>query len=170
MKRVNRHFGKGLGLACLIAAALPPAAHAATLAEGAWVVVERCGENNLTKDPKLKAGYDRQIQLSVAKGRISGHDRDVRKRDGAVTTTAYDGAIDGAKITITGTGVRSDNKQPWTYAYEGSVTADGHAELIGAIYQRAGEAAQPVKLRACSMTFVAPKDAAEGPPAQPSQK
>jgi hypothetical protein len=162
MKGADRHFGKRLSMACLIAAVLPHAGHAAaTLADGTWLVIERCGDNSLTKDPKLKAGYDRQTQLSVDKGHISGHDRTVRKRDGAVTNIAYDGAIDGTKITLTGTGLRSDNKQPWTYAYEGSVTADGHAELAGAIYQRKEGDEKPVKLRACSMTFLAPKDAAD---------
>lgn len=169
MKRVDRRFGIRLGTACLIAAALPHAADAATLADGTWLVIERCGENSATKDPKLKPGYDRQTQLSVDKGHISGHDRAVRKRDGAVTNIAYNGTVDGTKITLSGTGLRSDNPKPWTYAYEGNVTADGHAELAGAIYQRQGEAEQPVKLRACSMTFLAPKDAGDTS-AQPSAK
>ena len=157
MKGADRHFGKRLSMACLIAAVFPNAAPAAgTLADGTWLIVERCGDNNATKDPKLKPGYDRQTQLLVDKGHISGHDRTVRPRDGAVTTTAYDGTVDGTKITLSGTGLRSDNPQPWTYAYEGTVTADGHAELTGAIYQRQG-GEQPVKLRACSMTFLAPK-------------
>src|SRR5258707_13813516 len=103
MKRADRNFGKGLSLACLVAAAFPGVAHAATLADGTWLVIERCGDNNLTKDPKLKPGYDRQTQLSVEKGRISGHDRSVRDRDGAVTTIAYDGTLDGTKITLSGT-------------------------------------------------------------------
>ena len=62
MQGANRHFGKRMSVACLIAAALPHAAlAAATLADGTWLVVERCGDNSQTKDPKLKEEFEKKL-------------------------------------------------------------------------------------------------------------
>jgi hypothetical protein len=103
-----QHSTLRIGFACLIAAVGSTAARSEPLADGTWTVIERCGENTVTKDAKLKQGFDRQTQLVVDKGHIVGHDRTVRKRDGAVTDLSYDGTTDGTKVTITGTGLRSD--------------------------------------------------------------
>ena len=161
-----------IGFACLIAAVGSTAARSEPLADGTWTVIERCGENTVTKNPKLKQGFDRQTQMVVDKGHIAGHDRTVRKRDGAVTDLSYDGTTDGTKVTITGTGLRSDQKQPWTSSYEGTVTADGRAELTGALFMRMASSEQPVKLRACSLSFLTVKTMAGAAPAAaaPAQK
>jgi hypothetical protein len=163
------HSTLQIGFACLIAAASATAAQSQSLSEGTWTVVERCGDNTVTKDPKLKPGFERQTELIVDKGRIAGHDRTVRKRDGAVTQASYDGKIEGSKITVNGTGLRSDNKKPWYYLYEGDTTVDGRAELTGGIFMDRDSAGHPMLMRACRLTFMSLKDnaAASAPPAKP---
>jgi hypothetical protein len=148
-----------LALTCLAAGMLSGTAHAApSLADGTWVVVEHCGDNMVTKNPILRQGFDRQTEVTVSGDHIAGHDRKAQTQGKAVTETSYSGTIDGTKITISGTGLRSDQKQPWTYTYEGTTTADGRAELTGGIFMRQASSDQPVKMRACSMTFLSKKD------------
>jgi len=156
-----QHLGMRIWFAFLIAAAVPDAAYPqATLADGVWIVIERCSENKRTNDPKLRSGFDRQTHLTVDKGSVVGHERNVREGDGSVTLLAYEGKIDGTKITITGTGIRVGTRQPWSYSYEGAITSDGYANLKGGIYQQLQGA--EVQVRSCSLTFLAPKEAAAG--------
>jgi hypothetical protein len=134
------------------------------LSDGTWIVVERCGENPHAQEAAQKRPFDRRTELTIEKGHIAGHERSVDPRNKAVTTIAYDGRINGDKITLTGNGSRSNLKMPWTYAYGGTVTVDGHAELTGSVYMRLGTAADAVPLRSCSIVFLGPKDTAAAKP------
>ena len=156
-----QYLGLGLWFTALMMVAAPcVAADSATLNDGTWIVVERCGENLHAQEAAQKRPFDRRTELTVEKGHIAGHERSVDNRNGAVTNIAYDGRINGDQITLTGNGSRSNLKAPWTYAYVGTVTADGHAELSGSIYMRLGNSGDAEPVRSCSLIFLGPKGAA----------
>jgi hypothetical protein len=71
---------------------------------------------------------------------------------------------------MSGTGLRSDQKQPWTYTYEGTTTADGWAELTGGIFMHQASSDQPIKMRECSLTFLTQKDATSTSGSAPAVK
>ena len=142
-----------------IAAAPVAVAQPATLNDGTWIVVERCGENTRAQNAQQKAPFDRRTELVIDKNHIAGHDRNVAPRGGEVTTITYDGRIDGTHVTLTGTGNRTNLKTPWTYAYDGAITADGHVELTGELTCGRGRPVISTQIQTCSMTFVGPKDA-----------
>lgn len=156
-----QYLGMGIWFTALMTVATPcVAADPSTLNDGTWIVVERCGENSHAQEAAQKRPFDRRTELTVEKGHIAGHERNVDTRNGAVTNIAYDGRINGDQITLTRSGSRSNLKNPWTYAYVGTVTADGHAELSGSIYMRLGKSGDAEPVRSCSLVFVGPKDAA----------
>lgn len=99
-----------------ITAAHVAVAEPATLNDGTWIVIERCGENTHAQNAQQKAPFDRRTELVVDKNHIDGHDRTVAAKGGEVTTITYDGKIDGTHVTLTGTGSRTKLKTPWTYA------------------------------------------------------
>jgi hypothetical protein len=138
-------------------AATPVAVAEPALNDGTWIVIERCGENTHAQNAQQKAPFDRRTELVIEKNHVTGHDRTVAAKGGEVTTITYDGRIDGTHVTLTGTGTRTNLKTPWTYAYDGAITTDGHVELTGGIYMRQGQAGESTQMRTCSMTFVGPK-------------
>lgn len=124
-----QYLGMRVWLAGLISitAAHVAVAEPATLNDGIWIVIERCGENAHAQNAEQKRPFDRRTELLIDKSHIADHDRNVAARGGEVTNIAYDGKIDGTKVTLAGTGSRSNLKTPWTYTYEGTITVDGHA-------------------------------------------
>jgi pimeloyl-ACP methyl ester carboxylesterase len=132
--------------------------HAASLADGTWVVEEKCGEYSAARDPNQRRGFERQIEMLAQAGSLTGHKSLVSASDGSVTDTAYQGSIMGPVIEITGKGTRSNLDRPWTYVYRGSVAGDGRAELTGAMMMRVGNSNQATQIRSCTLTFLARRD------------
>ena len=57
-----KYSGMQIWFAALITATTSQIVNAAqaTLADGAWIVIERCGENPRAQDAELKRGFDRR--------------------------------------------------------------------------------------------------------------
>jgi pimeloyl-ACP methyl ester carboxylesterase len=133
-------------------------AKAASLADGHWVVEERCGEFKAAKDPAAQKGFDWDIDIVVENDRLTGSKHAVNPANAAVTDVTYQGSIKGADIVITGTGKRSNLDLPWTYAYTGKIDSDGRAKLTGSMSMRFGNAPKPTPIRECALTFLAHPD------------
>jgi hypothetical protein len=114
-------------------------AKAASLANGNWVVEERCGEFKAAKDPAAQKGFNWEIDIV----RVTGSKHSVNPANAAVTNVTYQGSIKGSDVVITGIGKRSNLDTPWTYAYAGKIDADGRAKLIGAMSMKFGNSPKP---------------------------
>jgi pimeloyl-ACP methyl ester carboxylesterase len=142
-----------------------PSAKAASLANGNWVVEERCGEFKAAKDPAAQKGFNWQIDIVVENGRVTASKHSVNPTNSAVTDVTYQGSIKGSDIVIAGTGKRSNLDTTWAYAYSGKIAPDGRAKLTGSMSMKFGNSQKPTPIRECSLTFLAHSDGQSVTPA-----